>query len=78
MLTMVFVPSPVPLGKNLIFRQDLMAFSSEVIDEIKRCNVPWVEVPVTVRYTESSLKGSKQGKWPAAKIVRDLFLGEIC
>ncbi len=59
------------------FRQDLMAFSSEVIDEIKRCNVPWVEVPVTVRYTESSLKGSKQGKWPAAKIVRDLFFGRF-
>ncbi len=59
------------------FRQDLMAFSSEVIDEIKRCNITWVEVPVTVRYTESSLKGSKQGKWPAAKIVKDLVVGRM-
>jgi len=58
-------------------RQDRMAFSSEVIDEIKRWRLPWVEVPVTVRYTNYSLKNSKQGSWPALKIVKDLFLGRL-
>lgn len=57
--------------------QDRMAYSSEVVDEIARLELPWVEVPVTVRYTTASKEGSKQGKLPALKIVRDLIVGKL-
>ena len=59
------------------WQQDRMAFSSEVIDELVRAQIPWVEVPVTVRYTAYSQQGSKQGRLPALKIVKDLFLGRL-
>ncbi|MBI5465820.1 MAG: glycosyltransferase family 2 protein [Candidatus Kerfeldbacteria bacterium] len=59
------------------WRQDRMAFSSEVIDELVRAKIPWTEVPVTVRYTAYSQQGSKQGKLPALKIVKDLFFGRL-
>ena len=59
------------------WRQDRMAFSSEVIDELVRAKIPWAEVPVTVRYTAYSQQGSKQGKLPALKIVKDLFFGRL-
>jgi len=42
-----------------------------------RAQIPWVEVPVTVRYTAYSQQGSKQGRLPALKIVKDLFLGRL-
>lgn len=58
-------------------RQDLMAFSSEVIDEAARLHITPVEVPVTVRYTAYSRAGSKQGRFPVLKIVRDIFIGRI-
>ena len=63
--------------ERMRWRQDRMAYGSEVVDEIVRTRTPWVEVPVTVRYTAATLKGSKQGRLPALKIVRDLFLGKL-
>lgn len=59
------------------FHQDRMAFSSEVIDEIIRHRIPWVEVPVMVRYTDYSRQSSQQGRLPSLKIVRDIMLGKI-
>ena len=62
---------------KMILNQDLMAFSSEVLDQIIETKSRFVEVPVTVRYTEYSKRGSKQGSWPALRIVRDIFLGKF-
>ena len=59
------------------FIHDEMAFSSEFIDEVARLKLRWVEVPVTVRYTDYSIKSSKQGRMPALKIVKDLILGKF-
>lgn len=59
------------------FTHDRMAFSSEVVDEIVRLKLSWVEVPVTVRYTDYSRRSSKQGSLPVFRIVRDLFLGKF-
>ncbi|MBU1038691.1 glycosyltransferase family 2 protein [Patescibacteria group bacterium] len=61
----------------MILRQDRMAFSSELIDEIKRLKLNFVEAPVTVRYTDYSKQNSKQGRWPAVRIVKDLLLGKL-
>ncbi len=58
-------------------RQDRMAFSSELVDELVRTGTSFVEVPVTVKYTEYSKRGSKQGSLPAVRIVKDIFLGKF-
>jgi glycosyltransferase involved in cell wall biosynthesis len=58
-------------------RQARMAVSSEIVQEIVRLNLPYTEVPVTVTYTAESLRGSKQGRLPAVKIVKDLFVGRF-
>lgn len=63
--------------KQMNFKQDRMAFSSEVIDEVARLKILYVEVPVTVHYTDDSRKSSKQGSWPVLKIVRDIFWGKL-
>lgn len=57
--------------------QDMMAFSSEVIDEAARLRLPLVEVPVTVHYTPYSRASSKQGRFPVLKILRDMLVGKI-
>ncbi|KKT14387.1 MAG: Glycosyl transferase family 2 [Parcubacteria group bacterium GW2011_GWF2_43_38] len=54
-----------------------MAISSEIIQEIAEHKIPYMEVPVTVTYTADTLRGSKQGRMPAIKIVRDLFIGKF-
>ncbi|HCX39233.1 MAG TPA: glycosyltransferase family 2 protein [Candidatus Veblenbacteria bacterium] len=58
-------------------KQDRMAISSEIIQEIAEHKIPYMEVPVTVTYTADTLRGSKQGRMPAIKIVRDLFIGKF-
>ncbi len=63
--------------QQMVLKQDRMAFSSELIDEIKRLKLSFIEVPVTVRYTTYSRQNSKQGRWPALRIVKDLFLGKL-
>ncbi|MFZ5390811.1 MAG: glycosyltransferase family 2 protein [Patescibacteria group bacterium] len=63
--------------QQMVLRQDRMAFSSELIDEIKRLKLNFIEAPVTVRYTNYSRQNSKQGRWPALRIVKDLFLGKL-
>ena len=63
--------------RRLNLRQDRMAVSSEIVQEIARLKLPFVEVPVTVVYTADSMRSSKQGRLPAARIVKDLLLGKF-
>jgi len=57
-------------------RQDGMAHASEIIEEIKRHNLKFKEVGVTIKYTYYSLeKGQKLTN--AFRIVWDLILGRI-
>ena len=57
-------------------RQDGMAHDSEIIEEIKKHNLKFKEVGVTINYTYYSLeKGQKLTN--AFKIVWDLILGRI-
>lgn len=58
-------------------RQDRMAVSSEIIHELADKKIPVKEVPVTVTYTDYSLRSSKQGALPAAKIVKDLLIDKF-
>ncbi len=63
--------------QGMRWQQDLMAYSSEVIDELARLKIKPVEVPVTVRYTVYSRKSSKQGRFPVLRILRDMFVGRL-
>lgn len=50
-----------------------MDFSSEIVDQIKKQKLRWKELPVTVRYTQYSIKNSKQGPLPALKIFSQMI-----
>jgi glycosyltransferase involved in cell wall biosynthesis len=60
----------------LDLRQDRMAHASEILSEIARSRLPYVEVPVTIDYTEYSLaKGQRAGD--AIMILLDLFARKL-
>jgi glycosyltransferase involved in cell wall biosynthesis len=56
--------------------QNRMAHASEILDQIKRARLRFVEVPVTIRYTPDTLaKG--QSSLHAVKIASELMLGRM-
>lgn len=57
-------------------RQNRMAHASELLDEIARHELSYVEVPVTIRYTEYSLAKGQSG-FGAFNILLDLLLARI-
>ncbi len=53
-----------------------MAHASEILDQVRAQRLPFVEVPVTIRYTQATVaKG--QSSWNSLKIVTELLLGRI-
>lgn len=63
-------------AEAITIRQDGMAHASEIIEEIKKHNLKFKEVGVTIKYTYYSLeKGQKLSN--AFRIVWDLILGRI-
>ena len=60
----------------LNLRQDRMAHASEILEEIARSGLAYVEVPVTIDYTEYSLaKGQRASD--AVMILLDLFARKL-
>jgi glycosyltransferase involved in cell wall biosynthesis len=57
-------------------RQNRMAHASEILEEIARHRLRYVEVPVTIRYTEYSLAKGQSG-FGAFNIVLDLLLARL-
>jgi len=57
-------------------QQDGMAHASEILSEIKKHNLKFKEVPVTIEYTVYS-KSKGQSSWNAFKILWDLILQKI-
>jgi len=67
--------SPVAARKIRI-RQDRMAHASEILDQIALLKLKYVEVPVTIRYTEySKQKGQRISN--SLHILADLFVARI-
>lgn len=62
--------------EKIKLKQDRMAHSSEIIDEIKRNNLKFVEIPVKVNYTKYSLSKG-QSAIDSFKIVKDLFIKKL-
>ena len=66
----------VSAASRLRLRQNRMAHASEILDQIAGSGLPYVEVPVTIRYSaETMAKG--QSSWNAVKIVAQLVLGRF-
>ena len=60
-------------ARRLRILQNRMAHASEILEEISRKRLPYVEVPVTIRYTDYSLaKG--QSSFNSLNLLLDLFL----
>lgn len=56
-------------------RQDRMAHASEIVSEIRRHGLKFVEVPITVLYTEYS-RAKGQSAFGAFRILFDLLVGK--
>lgn len=63
-------------AQKISLLQDRMAHASEILDQIRRHRLRYVEVPVTIRYTADTLaKG--QSSLHAVKIAGELLLGRM-
>jgi glycosyltransferase involved in cell wall biosynthesis len=63
-------------ARKIRITQNRMAHASEILDQVQREKLRYVEVPVTIRYSAESLaKG--QSSWNAIKIVGQLILGRL-
>ncbi|MFO0944347.1 MAG: glycosyltransferase family 2 protein [Planctomycetota bacterium] len=61
---------------KLRITQNRMAHASEILDEVHRHRLRFVEVPVRVQYTAQSLEKG-QSSWNAFKIVSQFLLGRM-
>lgn len=61
-------------ARRIDIRLDRMAHASEILDQISRNGLRWVEVPVRIRYTEYS-RSKGQGASGALRIVWDFLMG---
>jgi len=63
-------------AQRLDLSMDRMAHASEIVDQIHAMKLPYLEVPVTIRYTQYSLaKG--QRSTAAARVLFDYLIGRI-
>lgn len=56
--------------------QNRMAHASEILDQIRLHGLRYVEVPVTIRYTEAT-REKGQSSWNALRIVGQLIMGRL-
>ena len=63
-------------AERINITQDRMAHSSEIIEEIKKNKLNFIEVPVTVNYTKYSLQKG-QTAFDSLKIVKDILIKKI-
>ncbi len=63
-------------AKQLDIRLDRMAHASEIIDQIRRSRLPYLEIPVHIRYTEYSMaKGQSSAN--AIKVAADYLINKF-
>jgi glycosyltransferase involved in cell wall biosynthesis len=60
---------------SIRIRQDRMAHASEIIAEIRRLSLRFVEVPITVLYTDYS-RAKGQSAFGAFRVLLDLLVGK--
>lgn len=63
-------------ARKLDIQQNRMAHASEIVEQIRKLGITFVEAPVHIRYTPYSVaKG--QRSWDALRIVADLIVARI-
>ncbi len=61
---------------RLRISENRMAHASEILEQIRHYEIPFCEVPVTIRYSESTLaKG--QSSWNSLRIAAQFLLGKV-
>ncbi len=63
-------------AERIRITQDRMAHASEILDEIRTQGLRYVEVPVTIRYSQQTLEKG-QSSWNAIRIVWQFLLGKV-
>jgi glycosyltransferase involved in cell wall biosynthesis len=63
-------------AERLRITQNRMAHASEILDEVRRLNARYCEVPVVVRYSQETLAKGQSG-WNAFRIVGGLVLRRV-
>jgi glycosyltransferase involved in cell wall biosynthesis len=63
-------------AQTIRIHQDRMAHASEILDRIIQHKLRFCEVPVTIRYSEETLRKG-QSSWNAVKIASELLLGRL-
>ncbi len=66
----------VSVARRLRLTQNRMAHASEILTQIRALDVPYVEVPVTIRYTPYSLRRG-QSTFNSVNILLDLLLSKL-
>jgi polyprenyl-phospho-N-acetylgalactosaminyl synthase len=63
-------------AQRIRITQDRMAHASEILDEIHRQKLRYVEVPVTIRYSPETMEKG-QSSWNAVRIVWQFLIGKV-
>jgi len=63
-------------AKKVLITSDKMEHASEILEKIKKHKIPYEEIPVTIRYTEETLKHGRkgQGQLDSIKILLKMIL----
>jgi hypothetical protein len=60
----------------LVLHQDRMAHASEILDEIQRLKLRYLEVPVTIRYSQDTIEKG-QSSLAAVRIAWQFLIGRL-
>jgi len=64
-------------AEKITITQDRMAHASEILEEIARHRLSFIEVPVRVRYTAYSLEKGQRSLTGSIRILYDFFVGRF-
>ncbi len=63
-------------AETICIEQNRMAHASEILEQIARFRLPYIEAPVTIRYTPETLRKG-QSTWDAIRISGQLIMGRF-
>jgi polyprenyl-phospho-N-acetylgalactosaminyl synthase len=66
-------------AKKVLITEDKMEHASEILEKIQKYKIPYEEVPVTIKYTEETLKNGRkgQGQFDSVKILLKMIMKKV-
>ncbi|MFH1712853.1 MAG: glycosyltransferase family 2 protein [Candidatus Jacksonbacteria bacterium] len=64
-------------AQKIKITQDRMSHASEILDQIARYKLSYIEVPVSVRYTNYSLYKGQKSFFGSLRIIYDFLMGRV-